>query len=191
MNTIDHPSTRTYYIARDDAKVIGYGYVDPENRLDCASQYFELFPTESAMHMRLIALGTEPNSLVLDPNANPILARLIIGAQVNKLREEKFILPVSFLAHTFDNDDVSRANLTGLLNLIRDGMPLPNGFTWRSSDNQDIPANAGFLRGLAMALFVYRTKCYQTSWAIKAALEAAEDPTLIDINLGWPDPSNP
>lgn len=191
MNTIDHPSTRTYYIARDDSKVIGYGFVDPENRLDCASQYFEIFPSESAMHMRLMALGLEPNGLVLDPNANAILARLILSAQVNKLREEKFILPLQYGAHQFDNDDVSRANLTGLLNLIRDGLPLPTGFTWRSADNQDIPADTIFLKGLAMVMFLYRNKCYQASWAIKAALAASDDPMTIDIHAGWPDPSNP
>jgi hypothetical protein len=191
MHTIDHPTTRTYYIARDDAKVISYGFVDPTNRLDCASPYFEIYQTKQDMDLRLVALGEKPEGASIDLEANPEIAKVLINDQINAIREEKFTLPLTYGGNQFDNDDVSRANLAGILGMIDRGLRLPADFTWRSADNKNVPADVRWLGGLSTTMFVYRNKCYRASWILKAMVSASSNPSSVDLTAEWPNPARP
>lgn len=191
MNIINNPPVRTYYIAHTPSTgVVHNGYVDPGQSLTANQSDFEIFTDEAVYAARVNELGG-----MYDPSQDLSSCsieqkRILLNAIVNKIRAKKFVLPLTYYGYQFDNDDVSRTNLSGTLDMLKD-IVLPEGFTWRTLDNRDIEADMNWLRGLAMIMFIYRSKCYKASWSIKHEIDISENPELVNLEVGWPDPSNP
>jgi hypothetical protein len=183
MHTIDHPSTTQYYIALNNGEVSSYGYVEPSQRLDSGAQAFETFTTEAAMQARLTQLGVVLQNMELDMDASPELQRLVLKAKINILRMQKMYEPISFNGEIYDADAFARENLGEAVDWMQLGVSVG---VWRTFDNKTIPFSDQDLMGLANAFAIRKVGCMQTSWALKAAVDAATDPTTVDIQIGWP-----
>jgi hypothetical protein len=192
MNIITNPTVRTFYIAHSPATgVVHYGYVDPGQSLTANQNDFETFTDEALYAARLTEVGGVFDTS-LDLSACPLpQQRILLNAQVNRIRAVKLSTPVSYMGHPFDADAEAIGNINGVLAAVGVGIPLPAGFSWRAADNTNVPMTAQQLVGLAGSFLVYRSKCYGASWAIKAAIAASDTPTTVTLDAGWPDPANP
>jgi hypothetical protein len=94
-------------------------------------------------------------------------------AKLNQERDSAITEGVQFAGNVFDADDRSRTNLIGVVAAIQAGIPLPDGFAWRSKDNKDIPKTQADLVGLAAAMLQHVNGAYQKSWSLKATADAA------------------
>lgn len=133
-----------------------------------------------------IGAGNAPDALPSSPGPTVEQVRAEQLAQVNIERARRIAGGVSYAGHVYDSDDVSRANVTGTVAAVSAGVPLPDGFAWRTADNVDVPFDAPTLVALGAALLAHANACYANSWALKAALAAADDPASVDITAGWP-----
>lgn len=91
---------------------------------------------------------------------------------------------------SYDSDVVSSNNLVGWVSAINAGITLPEDFTWRSADNQNIPFTENDVLSLASAMILKTTACYQRAWALKAELDALidyQDIKDFDSTTGWPE----
>jgi hypothetical protein len=100
--------------------------------------------------------------------------------QINAWRKQAIDAGVAFNGVMFDSDDISRANLTGVVAAANAGIPLPEGFTWRSADNQDIPMDLAALVGLAGTMLAHVNFQYAKSWTLKGVVDAAADAAAVD-----------
>lgn len=90
--------------------------------------------------------------------------------------------------HRIQSDAASRDNLTGVAAGIAAGLPLPEGFSWRTADNVDVGLDEAGLLSLAGAMLAHVNTCWQASWAKKAEIDALTDPADIagyDVSGGW------
>lgn len=192
MNTIITPPVRQYYVAVDGDRVLGYGYVDPDQRLDTDTPTLQTYTDAAAWNARLAELGVIPGDLWMgELPADAAQARLIIGQRINAIRADKLALDVTFMGYAFQGDATAVQNLSGVIGYLGVGGQLPESFCWRSSNNTDVPMQLPLLRGLAATMMAYRNACYVHSWTLKAQVDAAADPGAIDIGAGWPDNTNP
>lgn len=186
MHTLT-PTSRTYYITQDsNGAVTGSGYVDPGQELLSGADRLTTYGSEEAMNTDLAALGSPADLTTIDPAASVEAQSLAMCAKVNALRAIKLAQPVTYMGHQFDSDHEAIMNVNGIVAAIGVGIPLPEGFTWRSADNADVPMSSAQLVGLAAAMLAYRSACYSKSWALKAAINATNAPLTVTITAGWP-----
>lgn len=192
MHTINNPPSRKFYIARTGSDVVHYGFVDPGQRLETPQDDLTIFDSESAYVASLAALG-----IVLD-DALPVIGtgsleldRTLMCAHVNRLRAAKLSCDITYMGHPFESDAESLNNLTGMIASIGAGLQLPPDFAWMAADNVAVSMNKQQLMGLAGTMLAYRNKCYQVSWAHKNAIRSSSDPVSLNVETGWPDPTNP
>lgn len=87
--------------------------------------------------------------------------------------------------HTYDSDSRSRQNITGLAAALTAGVPLPEGFTWRDADNNDVPMTAQDVIALGAAAIQHVQACYAISWDLKAAIERKRSIKGLE-DVQWP-----
>jgi hypothetical protein len=135
------------------------------------------------------AQGRAVYKRIADEEFGPIAEALPVGIQtlrnrkkskINGSRETAINAGVIYNDQTYDSDDRSRANLTATVSALQAGIPLPQGFTWRSADNQDVPFDAADLIGLAAAMMEHVNTQYQKSWALKTTVSAAASVEALD-----------
>jgi len=112
-------------------------------------------------------------------------------SEVNALRARKIEGGVVYHGKAFDTGERSRCNLTAVAaRAAAADVSLPDGFSWRSSDNQNIPMTKVDLLAFHAAVTDWVYANYKASWEHKAALqslteiEAAEE---YNIQKGWPN----
>jgi hypothetical protein len=108
--------------------------------------------------------------------------------EINQERERRNELPIEYQNNTWDADPQSQRNVSAWMTTLAAGATLPAGFTWRSYNNQDVPADQSFVNGLGAAMTLRGTQIYQTSWVKKAevdALTTVEQVNNYDVNMGW------
>ncbi len=111
---------------------------------------------------------------------------------VNGVRENQINKGFTFNGIIYDSDDRARQNVTGACTLavvlLGQGVNFPEGFTWRTKDNNNTPMNAETIISMSIALGNYVTTCYSVSWYHKANIDAITDITTLqnyDITVGW------
>ena len=110
--------------------------------------------------------------------------------EANALRERKLAGGVHFKGVLFDSSERSRNTLAATAAMLgASGAPLPEGFSWRSLDNRNIPMDRQELLAFQAAVtgWVYRT--HQACWDHKtkiAALASIEEAEKYDLEQGWP-----
>lgn len=87
--------------------------------------------------------------------------------------------------YPYDSDIVSRTNIIGTATGVQAGIPLPLGFTWRTSDNENVPMDGPGVIALGAALLQHVNQQYATSWQLKAEIEAATTPEEVE-SIHWP-----
>lgn len=88
--------------------------------------------------------------------------------------------------HIFDSDPRSKSNIIGTATGVTAGLPLPEGFTWRTQDNQDVPMDGPAIIALGAALLQHISTQYAISWQLKAQVDSAPDQAALDT-INWPD----
>lgn len=88
--------------------------------------------------------------------------------------------------HRYDSDMVSRTNIIGTATGVQAGIGLPDGFTWRTSDNDNVPMDGAGVIALGAALLQHVNEQYATSWQLKAQVEAATTPEEVAA-ISWPN----
>lgn len=114
-------------------------------------------------------------------------------ALVRTIREEKINGGFTFNGHVYDSDERSRSNISGActlsLVLLGQQQDFPEGFTWRDSDNEDVPMRAADVISLAVTTGTFVTTCYGVSWYHKSNISAMTDIATLqdyDLTVGWP-----
>lgn len=114
-------------------------------------------------------------------------------ADIDAERDRQRYSGVTYKGMRFDSDPVSAGNLTGWTTAVAAGIPVPEGFTWRSTNNRNIPFTTKDILGLAAAMVTKTTACYQRAWQLKALVDTFTDPADyqqvkdLDITQQWPE----
>jgi len=116
----------------------------------------------------------------------PPALRLALKERVNTIRLARLAQPMEFEGHWYDNTQQTVQNLTAVVAAVSAGISLPDGFCWRTADNENVPHDAASITRLAAAFLAYTQACYTHSWALKEAIDAADDPAKIELVNGWP-----
>lgn len=119
-------------------------------------------------------------------------------AWINSSREEKVIEPLVTInlpvaspgthswqvngGSTKENEGIR--NINGMVTILAAGITLPEGFTYRDADNNDVPMTATDMISLGGQLMSRTNDLYKESWMMKAAVDAiADDDVDIDTKL--------
>ena len=95
-------------------------------------------------------------------------------------------LTVEYQGNTYDADAAAQANVNRVINGVTARLALPQTINWRDADNvtRTLTQNDVFRLGELMLMHVQII--YETSWALKEAIEAA--PTLEAAQaITWPE----
>ena len=117
----------------------------------------------------------------LDPHPDAMLAEAKAAKkrQIGAERDAACEQPVTALGRTWDADKRSQELLNGVIALAQSGGPIPA--VWRDRDNDDMPiAGLSDLLAIAGAIAQQVQQAYTTSWARKAAVDAAT--TIYEVN---------
>lgn len=94
--------------------------------------------------------------------------------RVDAKRNEKYYGGFTFEDVKYLTDRDSRMNIIGAqAAILSDSTVLPEGFIWRSADDQNIPMDADKFKEFAIELFQFSNGIYQEAWTLKAAIDAA------------------
>lgn len=107
-------------------------------------------------------------------------------AEVNARRTRAIAAGVAFEGYVYDSDSTSLANVTAAVAGAAAGIPIPEGFTWRTADNVNVPMDVEQLVALGAAMLAHGSACYAYSWALKDAINDSDDPLSINLDEGWP-----
>ena len=108
--------------------------------------------------------------------------------EVNTYRDIILNGGVLFNGSRFDSDDRGRQNLTGIVSAITSGIILPEGFTWRDSDNVEHPMDEADLLSFSATMITFINTTYAVSWVHKSAIDALETNDSVDgydYTTGW------
>lgn len=105
-------------------------------------------------------------------------------AYINAKRDEAMAAGVEYNGVIFDSDFISQANMARVHTGVNDSWPLPEGFTWRSADNQDIPFTTEDVNNLAHIMLDNGNSIYKDSWVKKKAIDDATTQTEIEA-IDW------
>ena len=118
-----------------------------------------------------------------------------LHAKINEYREEYVNQGVIFNGYLFDADQRARENITGMCSAIALGVPIPEGFTWRSKLNEDVPMTSAQLVQFGLTAMTFVSTSYSASWYHKdtltamAATASVDDLLAYNYTLGWPNNS--
>ena len=193
MISLHNPDIMLWYIIlQQNGDIVTYGVLNPGEHLDSAAgSILNTYTTSAAYLARLAESSITPESVVSDLPEDVAQARIIMNNRVNTVRAEKLVLDVTYLGHPFQSDDVSMANITGVLAGVAAGIPLPESFAWRAADDAFVPMDIPKLVGLGAVLMAYRSNCYVRSWGLKQTIAESTEFDAIDLSAGWPDPTHP
>lgn len=90
-----------------------------------------------------------------------------------------------------DADDVRNLMGINILSVLNGGN-LPPGTVWRDAYNNNYPATAQFMGGMAASFLTFGVLNYNASWTHKANIRALTDTNAVlayNYTTGWPDPT--
>ena len=112
-----------------------------------------------------------------------------ISVEINLERAKRLKAGVSFNGRVFDSDVASMANITETLTMINAGVVLPEGFVWRTKDNENVPFDTVSFVEFATKVINYKNDCYIHSFNLKAQLMTLTNVEQVEafvIDAGWP-----
>lgn len=95
----------------------------------------------------------------------------------------------SWNGDTWNGDEQSRQNLTGMTSAIANGVPIPAGFVWTNAAGTPVPMTGAELVAMGASMLGWVNSCYQTKYYHTAQISAMTDQNQIiayDHTLGWP-----
>jgi hypothetical protein len=116
-------------------------------------------------------------------------------AKVNAKRDQMIDSGIQFEGHTFQTRAADRENILGAAQLAFMSGAQPGDlrwsnpdqdFTWITADNEVVKMDAQNMIKLAKAVAARKSLCIYHARALKDDIEAASDPSSINIEIGWP-----
>lgn len=162
MKYYKHPETSEVYAYETEAERDEYG----------APELVEMTPEEVESHI----------------NPKPTLeeAKERKNAELTRLCLQHIDSGFEFDGHVYDSDERSQTNIIGTANAVQAGLPLPEGFSWRTKDNQNVPFDSQKVIALGAALLAHVNTQYSISWWLKE--QVAQATTVDDVEtITWPD----
>lgn len=142
-----------------------------------------------AEYLAWLSEGNVPDAM--PPPELPALALRTEWANqaVNELRIAKLASAVvSFNGYQWDADSKSLQNLIAAVVGVSAGIPLPEGFVWRTADNQSVPVGITELVGIGAAIQNKILAIYSESWRLKdQVIAGSQNPEQLDIPALWQD----
>lgn len=90
--------------------------------------------------------------------------------EINNIRSYKLAQPVLYNSNPYDSDQKSIQNLTNTI-AAYSSQPLPNNYTWRTADNQNIVVTLEDLKAILLKIMEQVNLIYNTSWEKKQQVE--------------------
>ena len=124
---------------------------------------------------------TEYQEWLLEPGnvPDPMYSGAELKAQkkawITAKREEVINGGITFEGHTYQTDDRSRENVSGLVAAMGAAVPLPANFIFRDANNVDVPMTSTTLAELGGTMIAHVNTAYKTSWTLKAAVDALDE----------------
>ena len=114
-----------------------------------------------------------------------------LNTNINVFRDAYITEGVILQGHLFDSDARARENIMGMCNAITLGVQIPQGFTWRSRHNEDVPMNAQMLAQFGIGTLTFVSGCFSASWVHKDFINAMTSLNVLDyvnydFTVGWP-----
>lgn len=119
-----------------------------------------------------------------DPVSTLSLAKDAKRTAINVYRERVLAAGVVFNGYQFDSDPLSVTRLTAVATAVSAGATLPDGFTWRSTANVDVPFTGAMVVQLLATMIQTANSVYQESWEKKQEVDAAETVEAVDA-VAW------
>jgi len=96
------------------------------------------------------------------------------GRDIDTERTVELLQGFEYEGKMYDAGPASRTNLADYMTLVNAGVNLPEGFTWRASDNTSTGFDNTTLKDFANAMFTFMNDTYIKSWNRKATLPNAK-----------------
>lgn len=110
---------------------------------------------------------------------------------INAYREIVLNRGLWYIGYLWGSDERSRANITGVVASVATGIPLPEGFTWRDNNNNNVPFDATKIVTLGAMMLGYVNMVYNASWNMKTLVDALSTLDAVDAfviaDQAWPD----
>ncbi len=112
-------------------------------------------------------------------------------AKINEYREVVLNRGLWYMGYLWGSDERSRANITGVTAGVATGIPLPDGFTWRDNNNNNVPFTSTNIVTLGAYMLGYVNWVYNASWQMKNVIDAMTTLEELDAFViaaqAWPD----
>ena len=110
-------------------------------------------------------------------------------ALVNQIRKDKISSGYTWNGNKWDIDPESMSILSNYCSAISNGIELPDNFTWRSKENNNVSMNEVELSQLNAILINQINAIYNYSWQLKETIDSIStlaELDSFDIFIGWP-----
>lgn len=101
-------------------------------------------------------------------------ALILLTRQINDWATQQINSGVSYLGHPFSSDPDSRALIAGWAAHLASGGSLPEGFVWRTTDNQDVALTPEDIAALNAAFVLKANRVRGIAWDLKARLQTVQ-----------------
>lgn len=105
-------------------------------------------------------------------------------AFINSERNRVINEGMEFEGNVFDIDDVSLSRISSVITAVNVSVPLPEGFTWRSKDNQNVPMDSTKLITFGATALGYFSSIMQKSWALKDLIDTKNTKAKV-VQVTW------
>lgn len=186
-------------ISQGDDKTVSFGTIEEFNKycsnynIDLTEKYYIDYEPDRGLYLDStdpsITTASAPNALydaiiadidaILSKKNDPyfgITLSQAIEYKVSQVNGQRAIVLNGGYLHTdgyvYDTHQEARDNFSYTFDIVTAGATLPQGFTWRTQGNVDVPHdNASFLN-LYTTMQNWRYQVIAQSWAFKAAIES-------------------
>jgi hypothetical protein len=106
--------------------------------------------------------------------------------RVDSKRSEVLNSGFTYDGHVYATDQISVMNIIGAqVAILSDIDVITSDFVWRTMDDMNVQMDAAKFKAFTLALFAFTNTQYQTSWTIKAAIDAADTYEAIRTAATW------
>lgn len=106
--------------------------------------------------------------------------RTLRSEEANKASAAELQAGFTFDGNRYQFDDRTERAIALRLAALAAGTPWPDGFTWRTTDNQLIPMSAAQFAEFAQAALDHQQKTLRANWTIKDRIAKSRRPESID-----------
>lgn len=130
--------------------------------------------------------GNSPDPLPASASPTISSQRALRKAQVADAAASSDDLGVNWNGKRYKLSADDRAVLVSVLAVFVANGTLPNGFGWRAKDGTFTTMNGAQLKDFVDKFSTHDFKRRKNEWDLYATIDAATDPGVVDVSIGWP-----